>query len=312
MRPERTRKRSVSEAILESCPDGLFLIDRDRRIRGFNRAMEEITGWKRGQVIGKKCSELFRCRNEKENPVTPSSCAGLSTLNHPGRVCRCELHQRTRSGKEIVIAVAYRSLPASLKNGCPCAVGAVREITAKKRAERALKTQAMTDGLTGLYNIRYFQQQLSREIKRAERYHHPLSLIMLDIDHFKYYNDLHGHLQGNEVLRQMARLILSNTRETNTVARYGGEEFAVLLPETAKEVAVQAAERLCAVIEENVFPFESEQPGGNLTVSLGVASYPEDAHDEDALIRMVDDFLYEAKWSGRNRVRWRDRMEQLK
>lgn len=296
------------KTIFESCPEGIFLIDADGIIQAFNRTMEEITGWKREEVIGKECFFLFHCRHEGGGAVCRSDCPGQSALAHPGKTCHAELFLRTKSGKEMVVSASYRFLPVNPSQSPSqkgYAIGVMKEITEKKHAENEIKMQAITDELTGLYNFRYFRQQINLEIKRAKRYHHPLSLIMLDIDHFKYYNDLHGHPQGNKILRQMATLLGENTRETNVVARYGGEEFVVLLPETQKHIAVRTAKRLCSVIKETTFPFEWEQPGGTMTVSLGVASYPWDAEDGETLTKIVDELLYHAKREGRNCVRWK-------
>ncbi|MDI6829857.1 MAG: sensor domain-containing diguanylate cyclase [Actinomycetota bacterium] len=161
---------------------------------------------------------------------------------------------------------------------------------------------AITDELTGLYNIRHLKRVLGEEVKRSLRYERPLSFIMLDIDYFKNYNDRHGHLRGDEVLRLLAGLLMQNTRDVDSVFRYGGEEFSVIIPEVEKREAMAMAERIRRVIQDHVFPFEEDQPGGNLTVSMGVANLPEDAFDAEELIDMADRALYHAKQSGRNRV----------
>lgn len=296
-----------SDPILEFCPEGIFIVDSEGSLRAFNRAMEAITGWRRSEVMGKKCLDLFRCRHEETGPLCALTCPGRRVLSDPERRQEAELYLRTKKGREIAVTVSYGFLPSDhegLEGNRGFTLGVMREITAKKKEMNQIKSQAITDELTGLFNFRYFRRQLDSEIKRADRYHHPLSLMMLDIDHFKHYNDLHGHPKGNQILIQIARQIRENTRQTNTVARYGGEEFVILLPETDKEVAIEAAERLCLIIEEAAFPHQSLQPGGNLTVSLGVASYPHDAGDGEGLIQAADRCLYEAKREGRNRVRW--------
>jgi diguanylate cyclase (GGDEF)-like protein len=165
-----------------------------------------------------------------------------------------------------------------------------------------IRRLAITDGLTGLYNIRHLKRVLAEEVKRSIRYGRYLSFIMLDIDFFKIYNDLHGHPRGDEVLRILSGLLQQNTRDVDTVFRYGGEEFSVIIPEVEKREAYAMAERIRRVIQEHVFPFEEDQPGGNLTVSAGVANLPEDADDADSLIELADRALYRAKMSGRNRV----------
>lgn len=292
------------EAIFEYSPDGMFLIDEDGIIQAFNPAMERLTGWKGEEVIGKKeCRALFHCRNEAGKAVCAATCPGQTALRKKGAVSYRELFLQTRGGTEIAVAASYDTIPASV-SGRPYILGIMKEITEKKGEERALRMEALTDGLTGLYNFRYFQRQLEFEIKRAQRYLHPLSLVMIDIDHFKHYNDSHGHLQGNVILERMAALLRSYTRETNHVARYGGEEFAILLPETEARIAAKAAVRLRRIIQKEPFPFQDEQPGGNLTASIGVASFPMDASDAEDLVQRADEALYRAKALGRNRVYW--------
>lgn len=161
---------------------------------------------------------------------------------------------------------------------------------------------AVTDPLTGLSNRRVFQERLGDELRRARRYNHPLSVIMADIDHFKHYNDTHGHLAGDEVLQALAGLLRANVRDTDLVARYGGEEFVVLLPETSREGALAVAEKIRAAVAAHAFPHRETQPGGCLTISLGVATFPEDLKEPAALIRHADKALYRAKALGRNQV----------
>jgi diguanylate cyclase (GGDEF)-like protein len=161
---------------------------------------------------------------------------------------------------------------------------------------------AITDELTGLYNIRHLKRVLGEEVKRSIRYNRPLSFFMLDIDWFKKYNDQHGHPRGDEVLRILSGLLQQNTRDVDTVFRYGGEEFSVIIPEVSKQEAYAMAERVRRVIQEHVFPYEDDQPGGNLTVSIGVANLPDDADEGDELVDKADRALYRAKHTGRNRA----------
>ncbi|MCL5292645.1 MAG: diguanylate cyclase [Actinobacteria bacterium] len=161
---------------------------------------------------------------------------------------------------------------------------------------------AITDDLTSMYNHRYFVQRLSHEVNRAERYEQPLSLIMLDIDYFKNYNDRHGHIKGNEILKRVAHVIMRESREADIPVRYGGEEFAVILPQTTKKDAISLAERLREEIEKEDFPLSQTQPGGRLTISLGIATYPTDASSPTELVEIADVALYQAKRLGKNRV----------
>jgi len=179
---------------------------------------------------------------------------------------------------------------------------AVLHLRIQKALEHA-KTRrlASTDGLTGVYNHRTFQERLSQEIARAERYSHPLSMLMIDVDHFKVYNDTYGHPQGDIVLQDLARLLQETSRASDTVARYGGEEFAIILPETNSVGAQKIAQRLREQVERYPFPGREIMPGGTLTISIGVATHAS-AGSKDALLQAADTALYTAKREGRNRI----------
>lgn len=170
-----------------------------------------------------------------------------------------------------------------------------------EQSQRDLRNLAILDGLTGVYNRREFNLQLRAELERSERYQHPCSLIMMDIDYFKKLNDTHGHQGGDEVLRVVAALLKQEVRPTDRVARYGGEEFAVILPETTGDKALGVAERLRETIAISPISI-SEEMIINVTVSIGVATFPTDATSEEKLLSLADQALYSAKKSGRNRV----------
>jgi len=171
-----------------------------------------------------------------------------------------------------------------------------------EQAKERLRELAVTDGLTGLNNYRYFKEHLIHELRRAERHKSNVSLVMLDIDFFKNYNDTHGHLAGDEVLRTIAKLMRDNVRSIDVTARYGGEEFALILPETNKSAAHVVAEKIRKLVETHRFPNEETQPNGKITVSIGVATFPDDAKELEELINRADQRLYQAKALGRNRV----------
>jgi len=167
--------------------------------------------------------------------------------------------------------------------------------------EEALRL-SYTDDLTGIYNHRFFIEQLAREVERHKRYFTPLSLLMIDIDYFKHYNDTNGHLAGDEVLRGIALLVERGVRQTDIVARYGGEEFSAILTNTGKEGALEIAERVRKNVSETRFPNENAQPNKDLTVSVGVATFSSSISTLTDLIRNADHALYRAKNGGRNRV----------
>ena len=164
------------------------------------------------------------------------------------------------------------------------------------------KELSVTDELTGLYNRRYFNQRFEREVLRAKRYKRPLTAIMIDIDYFKNYNDINGHILGDEVLKKVANLLESNIRKADILARYGGEEFVLLLPEIDKDHSFQVAEKLRRTIETNNFPEEHKQPNKKITISLGISTLLEDTYAAQELLDFADKALYKAKKLGRNQV----------
>jgi diguanylate cyclase (GGDEF)-like protein len=172
----------------------------------------------------------------------------------------------------------------------------------REYANEALVELAFTDFLTGLKTRRYFEEQLDREIKRAARNGSPLSLILIDVDHFKLINDRYGHQTGDLVLREIASRLVKGRREIDTVARYGGEEFIIILPDTNLVGADHLAQRLREEIETTGFAVSSSSNPVRLTISLGVASFPRDGQSKPDLLEAADVALYEAKDSGRNRV----------
>ncbi len=164
------------------------------------------------------------------------------------------------------------------------------------------KTQQETfvDELTQLYNYRFFMRALDAEVVRANRYNAPLSLVFLDVDDFKQYNDVNGHLAGNRALKRLARIVKKCLRDVDIPTRYGGEEFAVILPETNKEGAFVISERIRRTVEQSAFPKGDTQPLKRVSVSGGVATLNVDAATGKGLIRKADQALYRAKSRGKN------------
>lgn len=159
-----------------------------------------------------------------------------------------------------------------------------------------------TDGMTDLHNYRYFEMRLKEEVMRHSRTNQEVSLIILDVDFFKNYNDTLGHPAGDTVLKKLGIILKETVRENDIVARYGGEEFAVILPGVGQKGAMILADRIRERVELNKFPSQEIQPKGNLTISVGVATLPNQAKDAKDLIYKADTALYTAKNSGRNRV----------
>ncbi len=168
-------------------------------------------------------------------------------------------------------------------------------------ANARLERLAVTDGLTGVFNHRRFQEQLQAEIVRAERHKRPLGVLMVDVDFFKKVNDAMGHPAGDELLRRLAEVLSADLRQTDLIARYGGEEFAVLLPETSKGEAMQVAERMRLAVETKINDGTTAWPS-RITVSIGVGTFPDDGKGGENVLVAADQAMYVAKRQGRNRV----------
>jgi diguanylate cyclase (GGDEF)-like protein len=199
------------------------------------------------------------------------------------------------SGGEVgYLTHVFNNMVARLREGRET-LDAVTEMLRRKNEE--LERLSVTDGLTGLHNRRRLMESLADEVRRSERLKHNFAVLMVDVDHFKKYNDTFGHPAGDDVLARVAAMLREATREVDDVARYGGEEFVVVLPETAMPEALEIAERVRARVASEAFP------GRRITVSIGVAEYPTHGDTPDQVIGAADEALYEAKREGRDRVR---------
>ena len=164
------------------------------------------------------------------------------------------------------------------------------------------KQLSRIDGLTELYNYTFFQQLLKTEVERAGRYGHQLSLLMIDIDNFKGYNDAYGHPAGDDALRRLARVMSRAVRGCDFIARYGGDEFVVVLPETDQTEAKTIGERLRTLVSKTIFDGTREGEESIITVSVGLATYPKDAQTKEDLVKRADQALYQAKSKNRNNL----------
>jgi diguanylate cyclase (GGDEF)-like protein/PAS domain S-box-containing protein len=305
--------RQLSQAV-EQSPASIVITDTDGNIIYVNPKFTEVTGYSYEEALGKNPRIL-------KTDVTPVQVhVNLWETLCSKKVWRGEFCNRKKNG---VLYWEFASISPILdRNGEITHYVAVKEdITERKQTDLALRAanqqlslqldeiqklqaalreQAIRDPLTGLYNRRYLYETLGQEIARAQREDLPLSIMMLDFDHFKDFNDQYGHAAGDAILQSLAGVLLCCTRKSDTVCRIGGEEIIIAMPNTPLELAQQRAAELVEEISKEKIPFEGEWL--SITVSIGVAAFPEHGETINAVIRAADHAMYRSKEMGRNRA----------
>ena len=259
------------------------VIDAYYKLSGYNVILERVS---LNRTDG---PAILTSEKEKENNILSSFYAlplnikdrnlGLLAISHSRENAFCPEEKR-------IISLIADSSSGAIDNAA---------------LHKKIKDLSVTDGLTGLYCYRFFQEELNQELMRAQRYQEPLALVIMDIDGFKNVNDSYGHLAGDNILKGIAKILKGICREVDIVCRYGGEEFVIVLPETDKEGAFYLAERVRKTIKNYEFTSSDDRPI-KLTVSCGVASYPDSAKKKEELIKKADDALYRAKNEGKNKT----------
>lgn len=285
-RTELNYRRTVENApigIFSSIPEGrlLSMNAEGARMLGYNTPAEAINS------ISDLSTDLYVSAADRAR--------FLDELGRQGSVKDFQVEFRRKDGSTFWISLCARlTLEAQVIEGF------ITDVSQRIRDKERLKLLATQDELTGAWNRRHFMALLQREVCRAQRYGHILSVLLLDADHFKAINDSYGHMAGDCVLQHIVRMLQAGIRETDTLARIGGEEFALLLPETGHVAALELADRLRAILAANPASWEN----GHIacTVSIGVATMSPQIGDADTLLQIADIRLYEAKSAGRNRT----------
>ena len=293
----RAEAERFSQTLLNGLGEGVFGIDEGGRFTFVNPAALALLGVDGdAELLGRNSHQLTHHSDAEGNPYPEEECPIYRVMQtgEPLEAWQDWFWRRDGSGfpVEVYATPLWREM-GTVFGG----VVVFRDISEQKRLEAELERQASHDRLTGLYNRRFFDQLLAKEISRALRSGEALSLIMFDIDHFKAINDNYGHLIGDEILQELARQVGGRLRSADILARWGGEEFMALLPDTGEAGARELAETIRAQVAHQAFP-----SAGDVTISLGVAEL-EAGEALEELTRRADEALYAAKTQGRNRVK---------
>lgn len=291
---------------------GVFTVNEKLEVLLWNRFMASNSGHNAEEVVGKPLFEVFPDLPQRWFAKKISSVFMLKNFAFTSWEQRPYLfpfkHNRpVTSGMEFMCQdltlMPIKNADGDVESVCVVVFDVTDTAIYRNMHQAAMKKLEMVsriDGLTQLFNRAHWQLRLSEEFSRAMRYETPLALIMFDLDHFKRVNDTYGHLGGDAVLCQVARIVRASVRENDIAGRYGGEEFGIILPSTSESGAMVLAERLRKTIEASPVPFEEKQI--DVTSSLGIAEFQPGVKDFEQLIAMADAALYRAKETGRNRV----------
>ena len=286
--------------LFETAQDGILILDaQSGAITDVNPFLIDMLGYSRDEFITKKLWEVGAFKDIK------ASKRAFQALQKNEYIRYRDLPLRAKNGKLVQVEFVSNVYLVGEKKVIQCNI---RDITERKQAQDALlkseallREQSVRDHLTGLFNRRYFEETLDRELLRAFRNNHSIGIIMIDIDEFKRFNDTYGHAAGDEILRELGQLFIQNVRGEDIPSRYGGDEFVIVLPDALREDTLNRAELIHKVANQVRIQFEGITLEV-ITLSVGVSVFPEDGITRATLMRAADIALYSAKRNGRNRV----------
>lgn len=290
----RTNPEQYAEMVRHITAYGIYMLDKECRVRSWNLGAQNITNWTESEIRGVPFSRLFTDALRTEG--TPEKTIQFVRTNRHAR----QEQNRVRKNGETFVAMSTMDVVRSESGELLGFVEVFQDITELKRREQALYNRATRDPLTGSFNRGHFTEMAIQEIERARRFSEPLSMLIIDIDHFKNINDTYGHETGDQAIILLAKGCQEQVRKIDFVGRIGGEEFAVCLPRANKEPALEMAQRLRLKIMEKRMRVGTTEFG--YTISIGVAALRSHTRDLTELLRNADAALYKAKREGRNRV----------
>jgi diguanylate cyclase (GGDEF)-like protein/PAS domain S-box-containing protein len=293
----KARIADLCTQIATHAEEAILIVDHNNEIIFFNEGAEKAFGYAAGEVIGQKLDillpERFHIQNDMFIHEFGNSEAQISRSDERYR----HIHGRRKSGEEFAASATV----FDLSRGDRKFYGAlVRDISKTRKTEEELLRMAAMDPLTGAFNRREFTSIAEREALRSNRYHHPLSVLMFDIDNFKRLNEVYGHSAGDKILQRFTMICTNALRNVDVFGRWGGEAFVALLPETDIQGATVIAERLRKLTADNLLTFNDHKI--NFTVSIGIAEFKDGETSIDAVLNRADSAVYDAKKSGRDRI----------
>jgi diguanylate cyclase (GGDEF)-like protein/PAS domain S-box-containing protein len=287
--------------LLDHLDDCVYFVDRDRRLLFWNKAAEELTGFTRSEVVGRRCPDNIQCHADVNGRVLCTSGCPLEHVMTTGKPDQVDVFLHHKDGHRVPVRV--KATPILDAQGR--AVGAVEVFNDRvahiEQAERIkeLERLALVDELTRLPNRRHFDDHLGHRLAELQRHGRPFGILMMDVDLFKQVNDEHGHEIGDAILRLVARTLDASCRAFDIVARWGGEEFGAIISHVDARQLVLVAEKFRAMVAASGLRLPGQSLG--VTISVGAAAAQADDTAE-TLVRRADQALYEAKRLGRNRV----------
>lgn len=291
------RVAEISRSIIDNSEDGIVAIDHRHTIILFNDGACQIFGYARDEVMGQHISILMPERFHLQHDLLIDDFGNGTKTARPASQRMRQTFGRRKDGSEFAASISI------IKTGDGSSrsfAAVVRDISENKKTEDELLRLASTDPLTGAYNRREFTALADLEAQRSHRYGHPLSIMMLDLDHFKKLNDTYGHGAGDKALQRFTTICCNALRTVDIFGRWGGEEFVVLLPETDADSATVIAERLRKLTSQSILVYNDQRV--QFTVSIGIAQYRPDELTVEGPLSRADSAVYDAKKAGRNQI----------